>query len=439
MIFKSDSNVFRGAQTTMTMMGATLPYVYTSTREEYMAGRQSAWLGVCLNVTPVYEISGPDAAALLNKVCVNRDFAAMKEGMSKHALICNEKGHMVADGVIMKREGTSYRTYWMAPVLQFYVMTSGMDVQGQYMTDEYFFQIDGPKSLEILEEATQTDLHDIKFARNKKVKICGTDMVVHRLGMSGCLAYEVHGDAENAEIVYTKIREVLEAHGGKPQGIGSYGIINHTTAGYPNQMQHYLYPYGEANAALGAFMEKCSPALTPYGSNAEAKEDYSVTPYDVGWGYLVNFDHDFIGKEALAEIKKNPPRMVVTLEWNADDVADVFASNFRGRAVEQYDPIETPTDGDMIKMLLRGDQVMKDGKKIGMAIGRTWAYYERRMVSLAYIKPEYAVEAEKVEILWGDIGHPQKKIRATVAPFPYYNEEYRNETFDVEKIPHPVF
>lgn len=29
----------------------------------------------------------------------------------------------------------------------------------------------------------------------------------------------------------------------------------------------------------------------------------------------------------------------------------------------------------------------------------------------------------------------KKEIRAVVAPFPYYNGEYRNATFDVEKIP----
>lgn len=423
----------------MTMMGASLPYVYTSTKEEYLAGRESAWLGITLNVTPVYVLHGSDAAKLLNRVCVNRDFSVMKAGMSKHALICNEKGHLVADGVVMKEEGTIYRTYWLAPVLQYYVMTSGLEVQGEYVQDEYFFQIDGPKSLEILEEATHTDLHDIKFAKNKKVQICGTEMTVHRLGMSGCLAYEVHGKAENGEMVYTKIREVLEAHGGKPQGIGSYGIINHTTAGYPNQMQHYIYPYGEGDPELGKFMERCSIPLTPYGSNSQYAEDYSVYPYDIGWGYLVNFNHDFIGKEALLNIKENQPRKVVTLEWNADDVAEVFASNFRGKDVEPYDPIDPPTDGDMIKMLLRGDQVLKDGVKIGMAVGRTWAYYERRMISLAYIKPEYTQEGTEVSVLWGDVGHPQKEIRAKVAQFPYYNEEYRNETFDVEKIPHPVF
>ena len=31
------------------------------------------------------------------------------------------------------------------------------------------------------------------------------------------------------------------------------------------------------------------------------------------------------------------------------------------------------------------------------------------------------------------------EIRAKVTRFPYFNEEYRNETFDVEKIPHPTF
>ncbi|EET60300.1 hypothetical protein BRYFOR_07860, partial [Marvinbryantia formatexigens DSM 14469] len=42
---------------------------------------------------------------------------------------------------------------------------------------------------------------------------------------------------------------------------------------------------------------------------------------------------------------------------------------------------------------------------------------------------------EEVVVLWGDKGHRQKEIRAKVAPFPYYNGDFRNETFDTEKIP----
>jgi glycine cleavage system aminomethyltransferase T len=53
------------------------------------------------------------------------------------------------------------------------------------------------------------------------------------------------------------------------------------------------------------------------------------------------------------------------------------------------------------------------------------------MISLAYLDKELAAEGTEVTVLWGDVGHPQIEIRATVARFPYYNGEYRNEKLDV--------
>ena len=439
MNFPLDSAIFKGAMTIINLNGMYLPYEYSSSKSEYLACRETAWLGINLNNTPVYDVSGPDAAKLFNQICVNRDFSVMKVGQSKHALICNQKGQLLADGVVMRRED-SYRTYWLAPVLQYYVETSGLDVKGEYCPDEYFFQIDGPKSLEILEKACQCDLHDIKFAQNKKVSICGTEMVVHRLGMSGALAYEVHGAAKDAEIAYTRIREVLEEFGGKPQGVRNYGILNHTPGGYPNQLQHYAYALLTSDPGLAEFAKKACWLMPLDGSALADPEMFYVTPYDVGWGYLVNFDHDFMGKEALAKIKENPPKKPVTLEWNTEDVGDVFMSQFRGRDVEPYDRIEQHSVlSDAGNVAIRADLVYADGKKIGIASGRTFAYYERRMISLGFIDKAYAEEGQEVIVLWGTPGHPQKEIRATVARFPYYNGEFRNETFDTEKIPHPNF
>lgn len=436
-----DSTIFKGAYAIYNMFGSDVPLEYSGARSEYLASRETAWLGVTLCNSPVYDISGPDAAKLLNKVCVNRDFGALKPGTSKHALMCNDKGQLIADGVVIYKGDNVYRTYWLAPAIQYYVMTSEMDVKGEYRDDEYFFQLDGPKSLEILEKATQTDLHDIKFAKNKNVKICGTDMVVHRLGMSGALAYEVHGAAENAEVAYSKIREVLEEFGGKPLGFRNYIILNHTPAGYPNQFQHFTYALYNGDPGFAEFAKKyCIPQFGT-GSAIGEQEAFFVTPYDIGWGYLVNFDHDFIGKEALAKIKENPPRKPVTIEWNTEDVGDIFMSQFRGRDVKPYDPIESYHDAYNGSSVCptRGDYVLADGKKIGLAAGRTYAFYEQRMISLAFIDKEYAIEGKELKVLWGRPEYPQKEIRVTVAPFPYYNGEYRNETFDVENIPHPNF
>ena len=308
-------------------------------------------------------------------------------------------------------------------------------MKGEYV-DEFFFQIDGPKSLEIMEEACQCDLNDLKFARNKKARIAGKEVMVHRLGMSGALAYEVHGPAEDAEIVYCRLREIVEKFDGRMMGGANY-LLNHTVAGYPNQYIHFYYPFLSSGEGLAEFAKTAVyPRLIFTGSASDDENNFYVTPYDVGWGYLVNFNHDFVGKQALLEIAKNPPRKVVTLEWNTEDVGDVFMSQFRGQDVVPYDPIELQWP---LGPFMRGDYVLVDGKKIGVATGKVYAYYERRMVSLAWIDKEYAVEGKEVVVLWGSPGHPQKEIRATVARFPYYQGEYRNETFDVEKIPRRFF
>ncbi len=54
------------------------------------------------------------------------------------------------------------------------------------------------------------------------------------------------------------------------------------------------------------------------GSVGDNLQDRFVTPYDVGWDFLIKYNHDFIGKEALLEMSKNPPKKCVTLEWNAE-------------------------------------------------------------------------------------------------------------------------
>lgn len=320
-------------------------------------------------------------------------------------------------------------------------MHATLNIQGEYKNDEFFFQLDGPKSLEILEEAAQSDLHHIKFAHNSKASIAGCSVVVHRLGMSGALAYEIHGDMENVEPVYQRLREVLFKYDGRLQGFRNYCTVNHTTAGYPNQNIHFLYPYFHSGPDLAEWAASVHPNQSYIGSAADDINNVFCTPYDVGWGYLVNFDHEFMGKEALLRIKTSQPYKMVTLEWNSEDVADVFESQFRGPETAMYEPIEYFSGFDDMsqQFAVHIDYVLKDGAKIGVASGKTYAYHEHRMISLAKIAPSFAQEGQEVTVLWGADPYPKKEIRAKVARFPYFNEEYRNETYDVEKIPHPLF
>lgn len=71
---------------------------------------------------------------------------------------------------------------------------------GQYQCEYtvkpiFIFQFSGPLSLTILEKATKTDLHDLKFLEFRPVRIpeIDTELEICRIGMSGTLAYEIHG------------------------------------------------------------------------------------------------------------------------------------------------------------------------------------------------------------------------------------------------------
>lgn len=423
------------------------PLVVTSAEEELLACRETAWLGSFLCISPVYDVFGPDVDKLFNYVCVNRDFSKLKINSSRHALLCNDKGQLLADGLVTRIDEQTLRTYWLAPVISYYVDTLGMDVKGRWVEDEYFFQIDGPKSLEIMEKATGTNLHDLKFAGKKDVKIDGTDMTIVRLGMSGCLAYEMHGNKKDGDKAFSAILKAGEEFGLKRLGFSQY-CRNHTQAGYPNQWIHFWYPTLE-DEKMKEYMNSDKLAkemnISSYanylrrnyailGSGNDCIEDAFVTPYDIDWDYIINWDHDFIGKESLLEIAKNPARKVVTLEWNGEDVAAVFASSLMGKDVETVVDITSTGDGGERPFIM--SKVMLEGEKIGVATGRTHDFYHKRMISLAFLEKEKAIEGQEVTVIWGENGGNQMEIRATIAGFPYYNEEYRNETFDVNKIPH---
>lgn len=442
-LFSPNGEINKDALLLLNMgQGKFMPFQFTGSQDELLACRKTAWLGCFLNVSPVYDLSGPDAVKLLNRVCVNRDFAKLQIGKSRHAILCNKKGQMLADGVLMRRSEDCYRTYWLAPVLAYYVDTMGMDVKGEWIRDEFFFQIDGPKSLEIMEAVSGTDLHCLKFAQNTQITIEDVPMTIHRLGMSGCLAYEMHGPMQEAEKVYAAIARAGEPFGIRKLGFSNY-CRNHTQGGYPNQWIHFWYPILSTEEAMTQYILQM-PWLNPilyrsydfFGSAADNKENAFVTPYDVGWGYLVNFDHDFIGKEALQELAENPPRQVVTLEWNAKDIGEAVATQFSGTEVQPCDDMSSVGDGGGDNPFIMS-KVLADGKMIGVATGRTRDFYHQRMISLAFIEKEYAQEGRELTVTWGTNPDLAVKIRAKVAAFPYYNEELRNETFDVEKIPHP--
>ncbi len=120
----------------------------------------------------------------------------------------------------------------------------------------------------------------------------------------------------------------------------------------------------------------------------------------------------------------HPRRTIRTLVWNPDDIVAVYASLF-GKS-EPYAFMDLPRDQ---RGFMWADQILHDGRPIGVATSRGYSYYFREMLSLATIDVDEAEIGRPVTVLWGRPGGPQREIRATIAPAPYKSDNRRADLF----------
>jgi len=99
--------------------------------------------------------------------------------------------------------------------------------------------------------------------------------------------------------------------------------------------------------------------------------------------------------------------------------------------VEDYSPVSANGEVHM-------DAVYAGDAMVGASSGRMLSPKTHEMISLATIDQDYAAPDTVVEVLWGNPGTRQMRIRATVVDG-FYIKEGRNANFDVEQIPHPSF
>ena len=429
--------------------GAVIPYEFEGWKSEMASWVDSAYLGAAISDQWFpYTIKGPHATEFLSCVFVNR-FDNAPVGKSKHGLILNERGHIISDGIILRVAEDEYLTTCVNLVLecmldQFKEQGKFTDVEGIDLNGKLcLYQVGGPKSLEILERACGENLHDIEYLHFRNVSIAGHTVRVFRMGMAGTLSYEIHVDTDICREVYTAIWEAGQKYDMKKLGYHAY-MMNHTENGFQQYMLHFDNAYAECSEDLRRRMLEKQPYFEflmngPVNKGSDTNPNvFFVSPYDIGWGYLVNYDHDFIGKEAAWKAKNSRHRTMVTLEWNAQDIGEVFASQYAGGT--PYMPMDNANDYLMHNCFagfyhMHADKVLADGKQVGISTGRGEIVHYHTMISHASIDPEYAALGTVVTVLWGSEEYPQKEIRAKVVEFPYLKETL-NGDFDVSKVPY---
>jgi syringate O-demethylase len=153
-------------------------------------------------------------------------------------------------------------------------------------------------------------------------------------------------------------------------------------------------------------------------------QDYYFSPSDLGYGPIVRFDHDFIGRDALESGRARSDRQKVTLALDAGDVTRAIGTMFQETGRAKY--FDFPS---AVYSTLPYDAVRSGGRTVGVS---TWCGYsanEGKMLTLAILDRAFSEPGTQVTLLWGETDggtkkptverHVQTEIRATVAPAPY--------------------
>lgn len=416
-----------------------VPPEFTNWRDEQRAWRETAVLFDQSHHMPELYVKGPDAFALLNHIGVN-SFANLNPGIAKQFVGCNARGQIIGDCILYDLGDETYQLVSSMPLqnwVEFQARTGGWNVtleRDMNTSDNptgrrrnFRFQLDGPLATDIFDEIVEGETPEIKFFHTARLRIAGVDVLVLRHGMAGHKGVEISGPYEHGETVRDAI---LEA--GKKYGLRRGGTKAYFSTLYEQAWVAYPLPAIYTGDDMRAYRQwlpadgweaKFSIAGSYYSSDVE---DYYVTPYDLGYGRIVRFDHDFIGREALERIAENPPRKKVTLVWNEDDVLRIYGSLLAPGLPYKYMELPVADYGNMVQ---RDEVRTLDGTFAGLSTFTGYSTNERKILSLGLLDIEHAEPGTEVTILWGEADggsrkprvelHQQILVRATVAPAPY--------------------
>ena len=262
--FDPEYSIYAGRLTPEKLSNATAEEMYWKVRRELIFRHTGEH---------PYEISGPDALKLLQKI-FPRDISKVKKGRCSYQFACYHDGGMITDGILLRINDD---TYWFAQadgdMFSWYkAQAEGLNVK---IVDPnvWVSQIQGPRSMELLDILTKTNISsNWKYFDCKEVNILGEKIIISRSGFSNELGWEIYFRQEND---IEKLGDLILKEGSK------MGMIITATPVFR--------------------CRRIEAGLLSAGQDFTNKTD----PFSVGLGRFVDLEKDnFIGKEALKNSNK---------------------------------------------------------------------------------------------------------------------------------------
>lgn len=386
-------------------------------------------------------VKGPDAIKMLNYLGVN-SFSGFQPGKAKQFVCVNYDGHYIGDVVLFFNRQDELELVGRPPAMnwvQFHAASGKWDVTikrrdrsplqtggATIERDYYRFQIQGPNVPVLFERLNGGPLPEIKFFNFAEINMGAHKAFALRHSMSGVAGYEVWGPYADYNSVIAAVQAAGKDLGLRLVGSRAYGTSSIDSAWIPSPVSavytgETMRSYREWLPAVGY------ETMNAIGGSfvSDKIEDYYVTPYDLGYGHVVKFDHDFIGRDALEALKDMPHRRKVTYVWNHEDVAAITQSQFGLSDQLPFKAIEFPFANYTASP---HDRVMKGDQVVGFGMWTSYSYNERAVLTVGLVDAEVQ-NGEELTLIWGEEDggtrkvtvepHRQYSVRVTVADAPY--------------------
>jgi 4-methylaminobutanoate oxidase (formaldehyde-forming) len=228
-----------------------------------------------------FRVQGPDAGAVLDRMSTNRvdgepgvitytqwlndggtleaDLTVTKLGEGDFLVVASDTAHRHVE-TMLKRALDGYRG-WVTDV------TSGLAQ----------INIQGPRSRELLQSLTQADLGNdaFPFRAAREIDLGFARVLCARITYLGELGYELFVPAEQTAYVYDLVTEAGAAYDLAHVGLKALSSLR---------------------------MEK---AYRDFGHDI----DNTDSPLEVGLGFTIDWDKDFVGRQAVTAVKESGPLM----------------------------------------------------------------------------------------------------------------------------------
>jgi len=422
------------------------PNVYPGVPGEFSNWRdeQQAWQKTCVLFDQSYHmadllVEGPDAFALLQKLGIN-SFEGYKPGKAKQFVPCTPEGYVIGDVILFYIAENKFNLVGRAPTLNwvmFHAETGDWNVKctldqrtasrpDKENRASYRYQVQGPNAMQTMEKVLGAKPPELKFFNMSEITIAGKTVGVLRHGMAGQPGVELYGPWEDREVVKAAIVEAGEEFGLKQVGGRTYASNTIESGWIPSPLPA-IYTGDSMKAYREWLPDNGYEATCSLGGSflSDNIEDYYLTPWDLGYGFFVKFDHDFIGREALEKMAQAKPRKKVTLKLLDEDVQSAIASTY-GKENERAKFIDYPS---AVYCMHPFDKVMVGDETIGVSTWIAYSSNERSLLTLAIVDAEYAEPGTEVVFVWGEENggtskptvekHKQVSMRAIVSAVPY--------------------